>query len=142
MRPRSAIDCPPEHRRGARPHALAPVALLLLALAACEQPAPPDAPFHTLPHADARRGQALLAQHQCGACHVIPEVPGAAGRIGPTLEHFGRRSYIAGALPNTPELLQRWLQDPPALVRGTTMPAMGVSPEAARDMAAYLLELR
>ncbi|WP_310734612.1 c-type cytochrome [Azohydromonas caseinilytica] len=131
-----------EHQRRARLTALGPAGLLLLALAGCDRSVPPDARFQTVPQADARRGQALLARHQCGACHVIPEVPGAAGRSGPTLEHFGRRSYIAGAVPNTPELLQRWLQDPPALVPGTAMPAMGVSPEAARDMAAYLMALR
>jgi cytochrome c1 len=107
-----------------------------LALAACQDAGPAQA------RADSVRGLALLPQYQCGACHVIPDVPGAAGRTGPTLAHFGRRSYIAGQAPNTPDNLQRWLQDPQALVPGSTMPALGVSPEAARDMAAYLLSLK
>jgi cytochrome c2 len=55
-----------------------------------------------------------------------------------TLESFGRRSYIAGRVPNRPELLQRWLIEPASLVPGTAMPAMGVSKADARDMAAYL----
>ncbi len=107
------------------------------ALAACQDAGPPPQA-----RADVLRGQSLLPQYQCGACHVIPGVPGAAGRTGPTLAHFGRRSYIAGHAPNTPDNLQRWLQDPQALVPGSTMPALGVSPEAARDMAAYLRSLK
>jgi cytochrome c len=54
---------------------------------------------------------------------------------------FGRRSYIAGHLPNRPDTLAQWIVAPAALVPGTAMPAMGVSPQDARDMAAYLLAL-
>lgn len=122
----------PASRPGPRLPVAAGAVMLAGLLGGCGQ-APPA-------RADPARAIALLSHHQCGACHVIPEVPGAAGRTGPTLAHFGQRSYIAGSVPNTPELLQRWLQDPPGLVPGTTMPAMGVSPEAAREMAAYLLE--
>jgi cytochrome c2 len=87
------------------------------------------------------RGRSLLAQYQCGTCHAIPEVPAARGRTGPTLVAFGRRSYIAGEVPNRPAALARWIVAPAELVPGTLMPAMGVSPEDARDMAAYLLSL-
>jgi cytochrome c2 len=45
-------------------------------------------------------------------------------------------------VPNTDAQLQRWLVDPPALVPGTAMPAMGVTPADARDLAAYLRSLR
>ena len=51
------------------------------------------------------------------------------------------RGYIAGEVPNGPQMLQRWLQDPQSLVPDTTMPDMGVSPIDARDMAGYLLSL-
>ena len=91
--------------------------------------------------AQLERGRLLLAQYQCGSCHTIPDVQAARGRTGPTLVAFGRRSYIAGQVPNRPEPLARWLVAPAAVVPGTTMPAMGVSPEDARDMAAYLLAL-
>ena len=60
----------------------------------------------------------------------------------PALEHFGRRSYIAGQLPNTPETLQRRLLDPPGLLPGTTMPRLGLSERDARDIAGYLMSLR
>nr|WP_218106485.1 c-type cytochrome [Duganella sp. SG902] len=90
---------------------------------------------------DARRGQLLLAQYQCGTCHQIAGVASARGQLGPPLDGFGRRSYIAGSVPNTPQALERWLIDPPSMKPGTSMPAMGVSAEDARHMAAYLYAL-
>lgn len=92
--------------------------------------------------ADAARGRLLLTQYQCGACHVIPGVAGARGGEGPTLVAFGRRSYIAGQVPNRDDLLARWIVAPASLVADTPMPAMGASPRDARDMAAYLRTLR
>jgi cytochrome c2 len=89
-----------------------------------------------------KRGRELLAQHHCGSCHVIPGVPAAQGRVAVTLEAFGRRSYIAGRVPNSDANLARWLVEPASLVPGTLMPAMGVSPADAREMAAYLRGLR
>lgn len=91
---------------------------------------------------DAERGRQLLGHYQCGACHIVPGVEAAQGTLAVTLESFGRRSYIAGRVPNRPELLQRWLIEPASLVPGTAMPAMGVSRADARDMAAYLGALR
>ncbi|WP_343731348.1 c-type cytochrome [Duganella sp.] len=113
--------------------------LLSLAwLAACDSSGPAPA---RVAGGDVRRGQLLLAQYQCGACHRIAGVESARGQVGPPLDSFGRRSYIAGSLPNAPETLVRWLVDPPALKPGTTMPAMGVSEQDARHMAAYLYSL-
>jgi cytochrome c2 len=91
---------------------------------------------------DPDQGRRLMAQYQCTACHAIPEVPGAAGNTGPPLEGFGRRSYIAGGIPNTPAALARWLDNPQAMKPGTLMPDLGVSPDEARHMAAYLGTLR
>ena len=82
-----------------------------------------------------------MGHYQCGSCHAVPDVPAAAITAAPTLEHFGRRSYIAGQLPNSPETLQRWLLDPPAAVPGATMPRLGLSAQDARDIAAHLLSL-
>jgi cytochrome c len=91
---------------------------------------------------DPVRGQRLMAHYQCTACHAIPEVPGAVGNAGPSLEQFGRRSYIAGGIPNTAPNLVRWLDNPPAMKPGTGMPDLGVSPGEARHMAAYLFTLQ
>ncbi len=92
--------------------------------------------------AQVERGQRLLAQYQCTSCHSIPGVPGAQARVGPPLQKFGLRSYISGEVPNRPDNLARWIQEPTALLPGTLMPAMGASDADARDMAAYLSALR
>jgi cytochrome c len=102
---------------------------------------PPTRPARLDDAAQATRAQALLARHQCGACHRIPGVPGAAGTRGPSLEQFGRRSYIAGRVPNDAATLARWIVAPPALVPDTTMPTLGVDEADARVMAAYLMTL-
>lgn len=98
-------------------------------------------PYAKAPPAQMVRGQQLLAQYQCGSCHAIPDVQIARGTVGPPLAAFGRRSYIAGQVPNGPDALARWIVSPQALVPDTVMPSMGVSPADARDMAAYLLAL-
>lgn len=109
-------------------------ASLAALLSACvPAPLPP-----TEPAGDAARGQRLIAQYQCGRCHQIPGVAAADGRRAASLEAFGRRSYIAGQLPNRPDMLVAWIVDPPALVPGTAMPKLGVAAAEARDMAAYL----
>jgi cytochrome c2 len=107
--------------------------LVVLASTACSR--------FTVDPAD-REARALLARHHCGSCHVIPGVPAAQGRGAVSLDAFGRRAYIAGRIPNTDEQLARWLMDPQALVPGTTMPAMGVSADDARAMAAHLRRQR
>ncbi|HMN81471.1 MAG TPA: c-type cytochrome [Burkholderiaceae bacterium] len=114
-----------------------------MTLSACGPPAVETFVAFAQPaDADRERGRLLASQHQCGSCHQIPEVPAADGRVGPTLERFGRRSYIAGLQPNGPASLARWIEDPQHLRPGTTMPDMGVPPAAARDIAAFLLSLR
>lgn len=87
---------------------------------------------------DASTGKRLVTQYQCGACHRIPDIPGAGGEAGPDLEHFAKLSYIAGRIPNQPDRLTAWLLDPPALKPGTAMPAMGLTEQEARHMAAFL----
>jgi cytochrome c len=117
------------------------IALTVLAATACEASSQ-TAPIPTRATGDVLRGQRLLAQYQCGSCHAIPGVPIARGAAGPSLEQFGRRTYIAGHIPNRADKLMQWLIDPRSLVPNTTMPNMGVSQDDARDMAAYLQSLR
>jgi cytochrome c2 len=90
--------------------------------------------------ADANRGRLALARHECGVCHVIPGVADAVGKVGPALDHYSRRPYVAGKFPNEPDTLVRWIIDAPAMAPQTAMPAMTVSEQEARDMAAYLYE--
>ena len=62
---------------------------------------------------DPQRGRREIARLQCGACHDIPGVRAARGSVGPPLEGFARRIYLAGKWPNEPRYLLPWLRDPP-----------------------------
>lgn len=90
---------------------------------------------------DADRGREALARYECGVCHVIPGVANAIGTVGPALDDYSKRSYVAGKFPNEPETLVRWIVDAPAMAPLTAMPAIAMSHQEARDMAAYLYEL-
>ena len=98
---------------------------------------PPDAQFH-VNGGDPARGRQAMMRHGCGGCHVIPGIGGASGRVGPSLDGFGEQMYVAGQLPNTPDHLIAWLQNPQRHAPGTAMPNLGVTESEARDMAAYL----
>ena len=124
--------------RSRRTRVLTLVCACAALLAACGEEGGPV----RVPGGDAEAGKRLVAQYQCGACHAIPGIPGATGEAGPTLERFGRLSYIANGIPNQPARLTAWLRDPPALKPGTPMPALGLSEQEARHMAAYLYTLR
>jgi len=91
---------------------------------------------------DPEKGRLLAQQYQCAACHFIPEVQGANGDAGPSLQYMGRLSYIAGGIPNQPENMVRFLKNPPAVKPGTLMPNLGVSDEEARHMAAFMYTLQ
>jgi cytochrome c len=116
------------------------LALTVMVAAGCDSEAAPDA--GRVDTGDLERGRRLIDQFQCGACHTIPGVPLARGIDGPPLDQFGRRSYIAGKIPNTEALLAKWIADPHSMISTTTMPSMGASEEEARHMAAYLRSLQ
>ncbi|MCU1344469.1 MAG: Cytochrome c class [Acidimicrobiia bacterium] len=88
-----------------------------------------------------QQGRTLLANVGCGACHTIPGVTGANALVGPPLNHFGSRSFVAGQLSNTPDNLTRWIMHPQQVEPGTAMPDLGVTEDQARDMVAYLESL-
>lgn len=89
-----------------------------------------------------REGKAVIRQFSCGACHIIPGIRGARGLVGPPLILFGRRTFIAGEVPNTPQNLVHWIQSPTSIEPHTAMPALGLTQQQARDAAAYLYTLR
>jgi cytochrome c2 len=117
------------------------IALALLAVAAigCDEE-DPDAneEAHALTGGDPVRGRAMIRQYGCGSCHMVPDVPGARGTVGPSLAGLAERSYVGGVLVHTPENLVRWITNPKAVDEKTAMPNLGVSPDEARDIAAYL----
>lgn len=87
-------------------------------------------------------GKKAIEQYGCGRCHTIPGVKNASALVGPPLIHWSKRSFIAGELANTPDNLIRWIQDPKAVEPGTDMPVLGVTPDDARNIAAYLMTIR
>jgi cytochrome c2 len=68
----------------------------------------------------------------------VPGIRFPRGVAGPPLGGMAHRAFIAGQLPNTPDVLVAFLQDPPSLVPGTGMPDVHMNLAEARDVAAYL----
>jgi cytochrome c2 len=87
------------------------------------------------------QGHALIQAYGCGTCHMIEDVRGARGKVGPRLESYAQQHLLAGFLPNTPRNLIAWLMDPVAMKPTTGMPAQGVTEGEARHIAAYLYSL-
>jgi cytochrome c2 len=117
---------------------LAPALLLV----ACGQPETETAPGRRVVEGDAVTGRLLAQALGCGACHAVDDLPGAIGIVGPPLHDFGRRSFIAGRLPNRPDELIAFLTSPPSIDPATAMPDMGLTSTQARDLAAWLYTLR
>jgi cytochrome c oxidase subunit 2 len=101
------------------------------------QLAPPVEPTDPV----AQQGKALYAQSACVGCHTITGISG--GTIGPNLTHFGsRKSLAANMMPNTPENLTRWIENPDHMKPGARMPNLGLTGEQSKALATYLLSLK
>lgn len=94
-----------------------------------------------VPGGDPARGIAAMQKYGCEFCHHVPGIEGRPAIVAPPLTNWAERRYIAGALPNLPEHLVRWIVDPHSVEPGTAMPTLGVSEAEARDIAAYLFTL-
>ncbi len=90
---------------------------------------------------DPHQGQAKIHNYGCQSCHTIPGVQDAKALVGPPLDHWSKRVYIAGEVPNSPENLKKWLQHPTKIEPKTAMPEMGVTDQDSADIAAYLYSL-
>ena len=99
---------------------------------AAAKPAPPADPAYAA-------GEKLFLAKGCIGCHSLNAVDAPKGMIGPNLANIGARSYIgAGSFKNTDETLARWIENPQAMKEGVLMPNLGVKPEEARSLVAYL----
>src|SRR5689334_13664297 len=88
---------------------------------------------------DPNTGKQLILAKGCGGCHTISGVPGATGVAGPNLTNIALRPTLAGeSIPNSPEMLEQWLLNPPAMKPGTTMPNVGLTQQEAVDLTAFL----
>jgi cytochrome c oxidase subunit II len=126
------------------PTRIALVALGSAALAGCDlSQTATGTKSKAVPGGDPARGHAIVASgaHGCTACHAIPGIRAPRGVAGPPLDGMARRAFIAGQLPNEPDVLVAFLQDPPALVPATGMPDVRLSLDEARDVAAFLYAL-
>jgi cytochrome c oxidase subunit 2 len=78
----------------------------------------------------------------CINCHAVGGTV-ANGRFGPDLTHLMSRDTIgAGAVPNTPENLRKWVQNPDHFKPGCLMPSMQLNDQDLDAVTAYLETLR
>ena len=87
---------------------------------------------------DPASGARLLRRYGCGGCHTISDVPGADGKVGPSLEGLRERVFIAGRLRNSGNNLVEWIRHPQEIDAHAAMPPTGITEAEARDVAAYL----
>ena len=118
--------------------AVVTVALGAAFLAACNSADKPA----TSTMGNAKLGKKAIEKYGCGSCHTIPGVKEADGLVGPPLEKFSERSFIAGQLANTEENLARWIRNSQEVEPGTAMPNLGVSQEDAENIAAYITTIK
>ena len=119
---------------------LLPILLIVACNRAPETPAPP-AP--QAPTGNVERGRQLSAQYGCNVCHVMPGVEGPQGSLGPSLVGLAARPAISlETVPNNPENLTRFIQEPASLNPQSSMPALGIPANDAQDITAFLLTLK
>ncbi|UUP16476.1 c-type cytochrome [Nitratireductor thuwali] len=116
------------------------VMVIVLALAGCEESAIPQG--MRIIDGNPERGALLIREYGCPTCHTIPGIRSANGIVGPPLDRFALRAFIAGRHANTPDNLVHWIMDAPDMAPHTAMPDMGISEDQARHIAAYLYTLR
>jgi cytochrome c oxidase subunit 2 len=91
---------------------------------------------------NAHDGQMVFEQQACINCHTIAGTV-ANGRYGPDLTHLmSRETLAAGAVPNTPQNLKLWIDDPNNFKPGCLMPAMHLTDREDAQITAYLLTLK
>jgi len=87
-------------------------------------------------------GYSLFQGRQCASCHNVAGTP-ASGQVAPDLSHVASRTTIAaGALPNTPADLDRWIADPQAVKPGSQMPKVPLTEAERAAVVAYLETLK
>ena len=92
-----------------------------------------------IPALDSKEGRTMVDKgkelfndrYACTACHRLN---GEGGEIGPELDRAGVRL--------NPEWIYRWIQDPLAIQRDSTMPAFGLSDHEAKAITLYLMTLQ
>ena len=87
-------------------------------------------------------GRKQFETQACINCHAVNGTV-ANGRFGPDLTHLMSRETLAsGAMPNTPENLARWIDDPDTFKHGSLMPSMHLTKTQIDQITAYLVTLK
>ena len=118
------------------------IVLFILFACACNSQSEAEQAARSMTGGDPHRGRAAITRYGCSTCHTIPGVRGATALVGPPLDRIASRSYIAGVMPNTPDNMIRWIENPPGVDKMTAMPNLGVTDSDARDIASYLYTLK
>lgn len=95
------------------------------------------------PQSDAvAQGRKQFETQACINCHAVNGTV-ANGRFGPDLTHLMSRETLAsGAMPNTPENLAKWIDDPDTFKHGSLMPSMHLTKTQIDQITAYLVTLK
>ena len=115
---------------------------LLVVVVACHKPREKYQNMAATGGGNADRGEHLVTTYGCTSCHDIPGVNGPKGMVGPPLGKMAVRQYIAGKFVNTPQNMMQWIQNPQRMDPQNAMPNLGVTPNDARDITAYLYTLK
>jgi len=92
------------------------------------------------PSPDDPKARAFFSQ-SCVNCHRVRGTP-ARGDYAPDLTHLmSRQTLASGMVPNTPENLRRWVEDPNTIKPGCLMPAFRLSEQERESIVEYLLTL-
>jgi cytochrome c oxidase subunit 2 len=87
-------------------------------------------------------GQAVFLHNACISCHRIAGTV-ATGQFAPDLTHFASRDTLAsGAVPNTPENVRAFVDDPAHFKPGALMPPMHLNSHDLDAVTAYLVTLK
>jgi cytochrome c oxidase subunit 2 len=91
---------------------------------------------------EAAKGGEVFRAMTCVNCHSTDALTRQPAE-GPNLAHFAARRFLgARIVPNTPENLRRWLQDPQQVKPGAKMPNFNLSAVQLGQLVAYLETLQ
>lgn len=85
------------------------------------------------------QAERLMLEKGCVTCHTFSAMAEATGLVGPPLDEFEKRSYIAGTLPNTDENLIQFLMHPQDFNNESAMPNLDLTRAEAATLTHFLL---
>ncbi len=90
---------------------------------------------------NAASGRAVFEANACVSCHTVSGTS-AHGTFGPNLSHVAGRATIAsGSVPNNPQNLRAFIDNPAHFKPGALMPAMHLNDRDLDAVTAYLMTL-